>query len=337
MPVLAQAHQSTSRELKSFKKQAVSELIWPFQKRAKHDTHAGLVLDPQQGGSVAVVQRQGAGLRLRHCARCDAPEDGNWQSVVDALMGDFQGPVNLVAPAGSYQLLLVERPDVPDTELAAAVRWRIRELLNSPVEKSIVDVFDIPAQARGSRNMTYAVAMHTDTGSQLANHLHDCGAQLAAIDIPELCQRNIATHLEQDRFGVAFLSVHGRHGVLTITRDKKLYVIRQMEIPFAGVGEGLENNAVSSVALELQRSLDYFESHYDQRPIRDVVLAPSPDGVSLCAALTRELTVNVSLLDLNTLLETTEQMNSDAQADCLLAIGAALRGPDVLISKDMAA
>lgn len=312
-------------------------MIWPFNKRVRQDTHAGLVLDPQRGGAVAVVQRQGARLRLRHCARIDAPDDGDWRSVAGSLLSGFKGPVNLVATSGTYQLLLVERPDVPADELAAAVRWRIGELLTSPVEQSVVDVFDIPAQARGSRNMVYAVAMHTDTGVQLADYLSECDATLSSIDIPELCLRNIATSLEQDRFGVALLSVRDRHGELTVTRDQKLYVIRQMEMPFVGAGAGLGDGAMSTVALELQRSLDYFESHYDQRPIRDVVLAPSPDGIALCKALSNELAVNVSLLDLNTVLETADELSSEMQADCLLAIGAALRGPDLLADRELAA
>lgn len=307
-------------------------MIWPFGKRSRQDTQTGIVLDPQQGGSIAVIERHGAGLRLRHCARCDVPDDGNWPAALAGLIGDHRAPVNAVAQAESYQLLLVDRPDVPDAELAAAVRWRIRDLIDSPVDESVVDVFDVPAQARGSRNMVYAVAMKSASAAQLAAQLRACDAPLASIDIPELCLRNIATTLEQDRFGVAFLSVQGRHGLLTVTRDRKLYVIRQMEIPLGGAGSGLEQDAMSAITLELQRSLDYFESHYDQRPIRDVVLAPSPDGIALSAALAGELAVNVSLLDLNELLETSRELTAAEQGDCLLAIGAALRSPDHAVS-----
>jgi len=304
-------------------------LIWPVKKRGRPDTQTGIVLDPRFGGAVAVIQHKGTRLRLRRRARCIAPDDGDWRTELSTLLGSHSDPVNAVAPDNFYQLLLVDRPDVPAAEVAAAIRWRIRELINTPVEESLVDVFDVPAQARGSRNMIYAVAASSKNVAELASQIEDCGAPLVSIDIAELCMRNIATRLEQDRFGVAFLLIRGHQGFLTITRDKKLYVIRQMEIPVSE-GTGLQDHAVSAIALELQRSLDYFESHYDQRPIRDVILAPSPDGVALCSALGRELTVNVSLLDLNELLESPSPLTVEEQSQCLLAVGAALRGPDVL-------
>ncbi|MBT8130760.1 MAG: hypothetical protein KJO35_00710 [Gammaproteobacteria bacterium] len=305
-------------------------MVWPFSKRSGQDASIGMVLDPLLGGSAAVVQRRGSRLQLLHSASCPAPADGLWGSLLGHLLGEHTEPLNIVAPAGSYQLLLVDRPDVPKTELAAAVRWKIRDLLTGPVDDSVVDVFEVPSQARGSRNMIYAVAAPGESIRQVSSQIDDCPAPIGSIDIAELCMRNIATHLEQDRFGVALLLVRGSHGILTITRDKRLYVIRQMEIP-AGVGDGqLPAEAMSSIALELQRSLDYFESHYDQRPIRDVVLAPSAESATLFPALARELAVNVSLLDLNQLLETPEELSVQQQADCLLAIGAALRGPDHL-------
>ncbi|MBT8136528.1 MAG: hypothetical protein KJO54_05910 [Gammaproteobacteria bacterium] len=303
-------------------------MIWPLRKRARQDTQTGIVLDPHHGGSAAVVHRQGSRLRLRHCAVCLPPDDGNWRPELAALLADHSAPVNAVVPEEAYQLLLVERPDVPAEELAGAVRWRIRELINTPVEESVVDVFDVPAQARGSRNMVYAVAAQSQAVGQVAEQVRDSDLPLQSIDIAELCMRNIATELEQDRFGVAFLLVRGSQGFLTITRDRKLYVIRQMEIP--GGDAGIGDEAVSAIALELQRSLDYFESHYDQRPIRDVVLAPSTEGIALSAALGREMAVNVTLLDLNELLETPRELSPEEQSRCLLAVGAALRGPDVL-------
>ncbi|MDH3645811.1 MAG: hypothetical protein OER80_03475 [Gammaproteobacteria bacterium] len=305
-------------------------MIWPFSKRASRDSRIGIALDPLRGGSVAVIERLGSRLRLRHRGTCAAPADGDWHSGLSALLGEHHEPLNAVASDGTYQLLLVDRPNVPDAEIAAAVRWKIREFMTTEVDDSVVDIFDVPPQARGSRNMVYAVASQSESVKQLAHQIRGCGVPLESIDIAELCMRNIATQLEQDRFGIAFLLIRGHQGLLTVTRDKILYVIRQMEIPSGIDDAALSGEAMSGVALELQRSLDYFESHYDQRPIRDVVLAPSADGISHCAALAEELAVNVSLLDLNEILETPDQLTPQEQSDCLLAIGAALRGPDIV-------
>ena len=43
---------------------------------------------------------------------------------------------------GSYALLLVEAPDVPATELRAAIRWRVKDLIDFHIDDAVIDVFD---------------------------------------------------------------------------------------------------------------------------------------------------------------------------------------------------
>ena len=298
-------------------------MIWPFRKTAGQGV-VGLVLDAGLGGAVTVAERQGSRVRLHHWARCEAA-GGRWP--VEELLGERRDPVVAVIDDGAYQLMLVERPDVPDAEVAAAVRWRIRDLVDFPVDDAVVDIFDVPAQARGNRRMVYAVAAARSAVGELHKRLGSRGAALFAVDIPELCLRNLATALPQDQHGVACLLLRGGRGLLTLTRNGQVYLIRQMEIAESAVDDAA---AVSQVALDLQRSLDYFESHYDQRPIRDVVLAPAAGADALSRALGEEMAVDVSLLDLNEVVEASRELTAEEQADCILALGAALRGPDVL-------
>lgn len=300
-------------------------MIWPWSKGRAYATRIGIALDEAQGGAVAVVERAGDRWRLHRAAHCPPHAAGDWP--LASLASGQRCPAVAVLAPGHYQLLLVERPDVPDAEVAQAVRWRLRELINFPVDEAVVDVFDVPRQARGNRDMVYAVAAEGAAVAALAEHCNDARVALSAIDVPELCLRNIATSLAQDRFGVACLLVQDGRGVLTLTREQQLYLVRQIEVP---PGVATDADAVAQVALEVQRSLDYFESHYDQRPIRDVLLAPAPGVDTFAAALGREMAVNVALLDLNELLDGARELDTGEQAACLLALGAAMRGPDVL-------
>jgi len=66
-----------------------------------------------------------------------------------------------------FSLLLVEAPQVGPTELKAAVRWRIRELLDFHIDDAVIDVFDIPGQReRGRPKLMYAVAARMATVQQ---------------------------------------------------------------------------------------------------------------------------------------------------------------------------
>lgn len=299
-------------------------MIWPFSKAAGQGL-TGVALEPGAGGAAVAVERRAGRLVMQHWARCVAADDDGWP--VEDLLAQRRGPIVAVMEAGQYQSILVERPDVPDAEVAAAVRWRIRDLVDFAVDAAVVDVFDVPTQARGNRRMVYAVAAPNAAVTALQARLGARAAGLSAIDIPELCVRNLAAVLPQDQSGVACLLIRGGRGLLTLTRNGQLYLVRQMEIGESAVSQP---GAIGQIALELQRSLDYFESHYDQRPIRDVVIAPAIDAGAYARALSEEMAVEVSLLDLNEIVDAARELTAEEQADCVLALGAALRGPDVL-------
>ena len=83
-------------------------------------------------------------------------------------------------------------------------------------------------------------------------------------------------------------------------------------------------DVVSDVALEVQRSLDYFESHYDQRPIVDLVLGPGASA-EFTAILADQLGLTVAVLDLNDLFDVAEPIPVEQQSAVIVALGAALR------------
>jgi MSHA biogenesis protein MshI len=81
-----------------------------------------------------------------------------------------------------------------------------------------------------------------------------------------------------------------------------------------------------ALALELQRSLDYYESHYDQTPVTQLVIAPGDDRASrLAEALRNETSLQISLFDVASVFEVAPGVSADLDWDRLMALGAALR------------
>ncbi len=127
-----------------------------------------------------------------------------------------------------------------------------------------------------------------------------------------------------------FYILRENHGTLTVTRQGVLYLIRQIEKGLAGMDavagdDFARTELVSKIVLETQRSLDYYESHFDYRPVTELVLAPGSNIGGLADSLHEELGLTISSLDLNGMFETKTTMSTAEQSDCLLAIGAALR------------
>ena len=81
-----------------------------------------------------------------------------------------------------------------------------------------------------------------------------------------------------------------------------------------------------ALALELQRSLDYYESHYDQTPIGDLVIAPGGERAErVAAALRNETSLRVSVLDVREVCNVYKSGELVTDWPSLMALGAALR------------
>jgi len=144
------------------------------------------------------------------------------------------------------------------------------------------------------------------------------------IDIPELAMRNIAARLEQDKAGLAMLYFEPQRGVITLTRDATLYLARSLDIGYQDLIES--PSLVDRLALELQRSMDYYDRHFQQAPISAIALCPLPQSASaLAEQLEQQTGIPVRVVELEDIVEVKDSSAREQQADCLLAVGAALR------------
>ena len=86
---------------------------------------------------------------------------------------------------------------------------------------------------------------------------------------------------------------------------------------------------VDALALEIQRSFDFYERSFAQMPVGSLVVAPQEfDMDPLLNGLHTSLGIDVATLDLEQVLDCADPLPAHAQR-CLLAIGAALRPDEV--------
>ena len=104
-----------------------------------------------------------------------------------------------------------------------------------------------------------------------------------------------------------------------------MYLTRRIEtgVQTLASSNGLRGELVSGLALEIRRSLDYFESHYDQKPVSMLYSAGLETGDRNDLAI--DLSVSVEDIDLDSFLNLDCEVDGDLQRKCLPAIGAALR------------
>ena len=235
---------------------------------------------------------------------------------------------------GEYQIVPVEASaNVPASEARIAARWRIKDLIDYPVETAAVDALFIPGPDGSTERSAQmlAVAARNDAIAATAKPFNDADIPLEVIDIPELAQRNLAHRLEPEGRGLALLAFDERGGLLTFTCAGELYQHRRMDISlksFDDISPEQRKGIYDRLVLELQRSLDHFDRQFRHIAVAKVMVTPVPGADDLREHLAASLDVPVALIHLSEIMDFPHipELHEDArQAQCLQLIGAAMR------------
>ena len=277
--------------------------------------------------------------------RTDAlPEVCGWESVayegaeLDALKKLRErlrgGRCTTLLRYGQYQLLQVPAPQVPPEERNQAVRWQIKEMVSFPVAQAGIGVLEIPSVQGGGGGrgpQVFAVAAANDVLTARIRLFQDAKIPLAAIDIPELAQRNVAALFEEENRGLALLHFGAEGGTLTFSSKGELYASRHIEIgakDLAGSGAEAPGGVFERALLDVQRSLDNFDRNYSFITLARLLVVPIPGVPAFVDYLKGNLYQSVDWLDASKKLDfgsVPALAQPEQQAAALMAIGAALR------------
>ena len=297
---------------------------WPF--RFGGAKNGGLaVLSPCPGG-VAAVRLEKAGLKFRVAAFAwqEAPvvTAGMLAHLADQV-GLKKSPLIALLPVDGYQVLMLEAPAVPDDELDSAVRWKIKDMLDYHIDDAVFELLKLPGGGAGRVSYLFAVAAPAQAVREALALYREGGLAIEVIEVEETAQRNIAAKLEPPGHAVGLLHAFGERALLTFTYGGELALARRIDLR----GVAAEDMA-GRLALETQRSIDYFDRQFHFLPLAKLYLAPLADGDELYRRLLDDLTLPVERLDLGALLdfgEHAELRQPATQARVFHAIGAAMR------------
>ncbi len=188
----------------------------------------------------------------------------------------------LLEPA-DYQILMVEPPKVPADELRAAIRWKIKDLIEYHIDDATVDVFEVrgEGETKGSARAMYAVATPNEVVQKRIALFEEAGVPLKVIDIPEMAQRNVAALFESPDKATAMLAFSSWGGLLTISIHGELLLTRRLEVTSTQLGQ------------RVTRSLDMFERQRLSVGVGNLLLAPLPQDPGLEQFLAGKLYVPV--------------------------------------------
>lgn len=224
-----------------------------------------------------------------------------------------------------YQLLLVEPPEVPESELVDAMHWKVRDLANVDTDTTVINIFPQP-----EKNMVYTVVAEKQKIQQIVSFVKDIGLSLVTIDIEELAYRNFferaAAHVQDQESilnerGVAVIHIAENEGRLLIIKNGNLFLSRRFSIGYgAGVFDELPED---EIILELQRSLDYYERQMRQAPPAEIVFCGAISDEKITVPMRESFQQHLRCVDLASILG--KHVLTIPEEDALVISGAALR------------
>lgn len=281
---------------------------------------------------VAVVQINSSKKAMGKILRSEYLPSRGQQAQADALRGwidkhrlQRSACVCLIADS-DCDINQIEKPEVDDSELAQALTWRIKDLVSYGVDSAVVDVYPMPVSGKNNTQQVSVVSADEKTVARYVQSIQSTGMELIAIDIHNL----VTSYLPAVRLGAekaqAILSLGDSSGDLSIFNDTDLYVSRNFKI---GLGQlefasGEDPSVYDNLLLEIQRSMDYYESYYGLGSVSILEVFPrTPVTEKMALYLQNLVSYDIDFVATNS---GGDDHNSELDNHCFHAYCAALRG-----------
>jgi MSHA biogenesis protein MshI len=261
---------------------------------------------------------------INHVINSSNPLDKIKQSVKEYVDSNNLAAANccLVLDDGDYQLLTIEAPPVPEDEMAEAVKWKVKDLLQFPVNEAVIDVFLQEDSQVDGKYIANVVVAHKQLIDKKKHYVESFGLHLGAIDIPELAYRNYIESSEHSEKNIALVLIKKDSGKLVVVRNSCVYFSRNFSIPYkGGLFDDLPEN---EIVLELQRSLDYYERQLKHAIPTDIVFIGENVVEEKITSITKD-NLNQNVFVENVSGYTFSDEDSLSTSSVIASYGAALR------------
>ena len=207
-------------------------------------------------------------------------ENKKWALAFETIKLQF-GLANLhiVLASSLYQLLQVDKPGVDADEIAQALIWSIKDMVAEPVNNIHLDYFETSI-AHG--NKINAVVSSKTLLSNIAQVCDELGFSVAGITIEELVLSNLFADQKMSHMLVTHIA--DQELLLTVVKSGELLMQRRVrgfnQLSHAKSDE-LKYGLADSLSLEIQRSMDYFESQLRQAPVSVIDIFSDGDNLAI--------------------------------------------------------
>jgi MSHA biogenesis protein MshI len=222
-------------------------------------------------------------------------------------------------------LFQLEKPAVEEDELLQAVIWKVKDLISYDVSAAVLDVFELPPSTKSPVSYINAVVANESVVANYVEVVNQSGLELEVIDVHDLVAKNYTTLKDFSEQTVSILQFSEHDGMISIYKGGDLYVFRDFKIGLMDIEATPKGNEelYDSLLLELQRSMDYFESTYAMGLVQKMIVFPQNPATERMATYLQN---NVAYeIDFAHIAMSPQMQSEQLDSRCFAAYCAALR------------
>ncbi|MFT5503462.1 MAG: MSHA biogenesis protein MshI [Gammaproteobacteria bacterium] len=236
-------------------------------------------------------------------------------------------PCICLISAQDCDIFQVEKPQVDAAEMAQALIWRIKDLINYDVSAAVVENYPMPKSNKNNTEQVSVVAANESVIGAYVEGIKTSNLKLLAIDIHDLVVQYLSCIRSSEDRSIAVLSFDESSGKLMVYNSGDLHVSRGFKIGLDQLKrvDSEDQSTFDSLLLEVQRSMDYFESYYGLGAVTQLMIFPQSPVTEKMGLYLQNLT-NFDIDFISIYSEDAQTGNTTLPEYCFHAYCAALRG-----------
>jgi MSHA biogenesis protein MshI len=302
---------------------------WPRRERAPSGAVVAVRVSEGEFGGPAQIDfarveaggAEGGRPRLARHGRGPASQLGVWRS--SGAFADAQ--LVLMLRASQRQILVLDQPEVPESEQADALRWPVAEALDAPAEGVLFDATPLPELNDSGKRQVLVAAASLRNVQPLLDLLAQAGLRPHAIDVADMAQRN-AVLLQRPGATQGAQIVLGSSGaemLLALVAGGELCVARNLPLP-ATLSASDDAAVRDRIVLHVQRTVDLLERQITRFAINGAYVIAGAFAPATLDALRQVLPVDLKEIGLAdvAVLDSADAAPADDTTIRLAALGA---------------
>ncbi|MBL4911254.1 MAG: hypothetical protein JKX78_14735 [Alteromonadaceae bacterium] len=210
-----------------------------------------------------------------------------------------KGRCRLVLAASQYQIVQIAKPAVPEDEIAAALKWQIKDLVPYAPDNMVVDYFYGPKLSDGSEKL-YVVCAPLDELQTLVSSINSADITLTSIIVEEFAFARLLPF--SDNAQLMLCQKPDEEIFILIVQQGRVCFYRHLRGFTHLVNKNKEEltfGIIDNLSLEIQKSTDFFERQLKQPVIKAInVILPVANEAYIADKLAENTNVPVSVLAL---------------------------------------